>query len=98
MAALRFMIWNALLLIRRPFQFFVRIFMFLSLGAAICAFVVIFTGTGNEKLDNDLPFIAKLLAPVILAGTYFMWSGVSYLYDSAVFRLTPEGRSLTLFD
>ncbi|ASM75136.1 MULTISPECIES: hypothetical protein [Roseobacteraceae] len=82
-----------MILIRRRVQFIMRVFMFLSLGAAIGAFVVIFTGTGNERLDDNLPLVAKLLAPIILAGTYFMWSGVSYLYASAVFRLTPEGRS-----
>lgn len=49
MAALRFMVWNALLLIRRPFQFFVRVFMFISLGAAIGGVVMIFTGTGASS-------------------------------------------------
>ncbi|SCZ73477.1 hypothetical protein SAMN04488118_11733 [Epibacterium ulvae] len=98
MAVLRFMIWNLMMLIRRPVQFVVRVFMFISLGAAIGAVVVIFTGTGNAQLDESVPFIARLMAPLILAGTYFMWSGISYLYDSAVFRLTPEGRTVTLFD
>lgn len=98
MAALRFMVWNALLLIRRPFQFFVRVFMFISLGAAIGGVVMIFTGTGSEQLDNEIPFAVRFLAPLVMVATYFMWSGISYLYDSAVFRITPEGRSLTLFD
>ncbi|MFV1761516.1 hypothetical protein VWY69_00330 [Phaeobacter sp. A90a-4k] len=98
MAVLRFMIWNAMILVRRPVQFLLRIFMVLSLGAALGASVAFFTGTGSERLDENLPFIAKLLAPVILAGFYFMWSALSYLYDSAVFRLTPDGRDVALFD
>jgi len=72
--------------------------MFLSLGGTIVGVVKTFTGTGNEQFDADAPLIAKLLAPVIMAGTYFLWSGVSYFYDSAVFKLTPAGRTLSLFD
>jgi len=98
MTMLRFMIWNALLLLRCPIQFFVRVMMFLSLGGTIVGVVMIFTGTGNEQFDVEAPLFAKLLAPVIMTGTYFLWSGVSYLYDSAVFKLTPEGRTLSLFD
>ncbi|MCF6433179.1 MULTISPECIES: hypothetical protein [unclassified Leisingera] len=98
MAALRFMTWNALLLIRRPFQFVVRVFMFISLGAAVVSVVVIFTGTGNEQIDADAPIWARVAASAIMVASYFAWSGISYLFDSALFKLTPEGRALTLFN
>ncbi|WP_120632594.1 hypothetical protein [Ruegeria sp. EL01] len=98
MTILRFTAWNALLILRRPIQFILRLSMFFSLAATVVGVVMIFTGTGNDRLDADMPFIVRLLAPVIVAATYFLWSGISYLYDSAVFRLTPEGRTITLFD
>ena len=67
MSILRCMIWNALRLFHRQVQVFLRVFMFVSLRAAI-------------------------------VGRAMRFTGISYLCDSAVFWLTPEGRTHTLID
>lgn len=94
---LRVALWHALLLVRGPVQFMLRILMYLHLFGAVAGVIIIFIGTGEPSID-DGPIIIRILAPVVLFGIYMAMSWISYLIDSLIFRVTPEDRQLYLLD
>ncbi len=90
-------LWQAMLLIRTPVQMLLTLLMVLHLAAAVAGAVLIFTGSGVDAVDR-LPFVYRLLAPVLMAGIFVGLSALSFFLDSLVFRLTPHNRLLFLWD
>lgn len=89
-------LWNAMLLIRTPVQALLTVLMVLHLVAAVAGAVMIFTGYGVEEVDQ-IPFVYRLIAPVLMAGVFVILSALSFYLDSLVFRVTPRNRLLFLW-
>ena len=90
-------LWQAMLLIRTPLQMLLTVLMVLHLAAAVAGAVMIFTGSGVDAVDR-IPFVYRLMAPVLMAGIFVVLSALSFYLDSLVFRLTPHNRLLFLWD
>lgn len=90
-------LWQAILLIRTPLQMLLTVLMVLHLAAAVAGAVMIFTGSGVDAVDR-IPFVYRLLAPVLMAGIFVVLSALSFYLDSLVFRFTPHNRRLFLWD
>ena len=89
-------LWNAMLLIRTPVQEALTVLMVLHLVAALAGAVMIFTGYGVAAADQ-IPFVYRVIAPVLMAGVFVVLSALSFYLDSLVFRVTPRNRLLFLW-
>ncbi|ATG37799.1 hypothetical protein PhaeoP23_03722 (plasmid) [Phaeobacter piscinae] len=89
-------LWQAILLIRTPLQMLLKVLMGLQLAAGVAGAVMIFTGYGVDAVDR-LPFVYRLMAPVLMAGVFVVLSALSFYLDSLVFHLTPRNRLLFLW-
>ncbi|QEW23718.1 hypothetical protein LA6_005956 (plasmid) [Marinibacterium anthonyi] len=89
-------LWNAMLLIRPPIQVVLTLLMVLHLVAALAGAVMIFTGYGVDAVDQ-VPFVYRIIAPVLIAGVFVVLSAMSFYLDSLVFRVTPRNRLLFLW-
>lgn len=89
-------LWNAMLLIRTPVQAALTVLMVLHLVAGVAGAVMIFTGYGVDAA-NQIPFVYRVIAPVLMAGVFVVLSALSFCLDSLVFRITPRHRLLFLW-
>ena len=89
-------LWNAMLLIRTPVQAALTVLMVLHLVAGLAGAVMIFTGYGVEAADQ-IPFVYRVIASVLMAGVFVILSALSFYLDSLVFRVTPRNRLLFLW-
>ncbi|WP_335949669.1 hypothetical protein [Salipiger bermudensis] len=89
-------LWNAMLLIRTPVQAALTVLMVLHLAAGVAGAVMMFTGYGVDAVDQ-IPFVYRVIAPVLMAGVFVVLSALSYYLDSFVFRVTPRNRLLFLW-
>lgn len=89
-------LWNAMLLIRTPVQAALTVLMVLHLVAALAGAVMIFTGYGVDAADQ-IPFVYRIIAPVLMAGVFVVLSALSFYLDSLVFCVTPRNRLLFLW-
>ena len=89
--SIKFVIWNALVLMRGPVRAVMLIFAWLSLGMIVAGVAMLFFGG-----IDDLPLYAHILALVASVAFFAFWSSAAYFYDTLVFRLTPEGREIIL--
>lgn len=88
---LRFMAWNALVILRLPLRTAFIVMACISLFMAITGVVALpFGGVGGE------PLWAQLAAIFALSVCFSIWAGLAYLYDSLIFRLTPKDREIIL--
>ncbi|MEY8828555.1 hypothetical protein AB9K34_09065 [Sedimentitalea sp. XS_ASV28] len=89
-------LWNAMLLLRTPVQAALTVLMVLHLVAAVAGAVMMFTGYGVDAVDQ-VPFVYRIIAPVLMAGVFVVLSALSFYLDSLVFRVTPRNRLLFLW-
>ena len=88
---LRFLAWNALVLLRLPLRTAFIVLAFISLLLAIAGVIALpFGGVGGE------PLWAQLAAIFALSIGFAIWAGLAYLYDCLIFKLTPKDREIIL--
>lgn len=91
MSLLRFIAWNALVILRVPFRLVFIVMAGFSLVMTITGIVSLpFGGLG------DNPLWAQLFVVVFMAAMFAIWSWLAYFYDTLIFKLTPEDREILL--
>ena len=88
---LKFLAWNVLLIFRLPLQLLFNMFKLLGLFGLIMGVVTLpFGGISDE------PLWVHMFGTVLMGLGFWLWSSVSFGYDSLIFNLTPEGREVIL--
>ena len=85
MIALRFMLWNAFRMLRLRLRACFTVMSLISLAMIVVGMISLPFGRGGDTA------LWGQLAVIALSVLFFLfWTGVSYFYDTMIFRQTPE--------